>query len=69
MEQVIRIEESASIPEDAVVVHYDELNADTKHCFPTLVEGTPLEDCPLRDGDLANDVYVKYTDYYRISRR
>lgn len=69
MERVTCVEDSATIPEDAVVIHYDELDADSKHCFPTLVEDTPLEDCSLQDSDLASDVYVKFTDYYRISRR
>lgn len=69
MERVTCIEESASIPEDAVVLHYDELDADSKHCFQSLVEDTPLKDCSLQNIDLASDIYVKFTDYYRISRQ
>lgn len=69
MGRLTRIEESGTIPEDAVVLHYDELDADFKQCLPGLIERTPPEELSLSECDHADDVYVKFTDYYRISCR
>ena len=69
MGRLTRIEDSGTIPEDAVVFHYDELDADFRHRLPALIERTPPEELSLSDGDRADDVYVKFTDYYRINCR
>lgn len=68
MGRLTRIEESGTIPEDAVVLHYDELDVDFRHRLPALIERTPPEELSLSEGD-HDDVYVKFTDYYRISCR
>ncbi|WP_435182045.1 hypothetical protein [Halorussus sp. AFM4] len=66
MGRVTRIEESGTIPEDAVVRHYDELDDDVRHCLPSLVERAPYDEAPVSSGDNADELYVKFTDYYRI---
>ncbi|NHN61402.1 MULTISPECIES: hypothetical protein [Halorussus] len=68
MGRVTQIEASGTIPEDAVVLHYDELDDNFRHCFPSLVERAPFE-AAAPESDRGDDVYVKFTDYYRISCR
>lgn len=69
MGRVTRIEETRTIPEDATVLHYDELDDEFGRCLPSLIERAPFEETALPKSDRGDDVYVKFTDYYRISRR
>lgn len=68
MGRVTRIEESSTIPEDAVVLHYDELGDDFRNYLPSLIERAPFEEAAPPETD-RDDVFVKFTEYYRISCR
>ncbi|WP_227374560.1 hypothetical protein [Haladaptatus halobius] len=66
MNPKITVELTETIPDDASVRHYDELEHGAKQRFPNVVEHgeqnidvkTALQ---FRDGE-----FVKYTDYYRV---
>lgn len=67
MGQRIHIEESGNVPEDAIVLHYDELDAELKHSLPSLIEQPPSGECSLPECDTSDEFYVKFTDYYRLT--
>ncbi|WP_458187994.1 hypothetical protein [Haladaptatus sp. NG-WS-4] len=66
MNAKITVEPAETIPDNAHVRHYDELEQDAKQHLPTLVESGEQ----LVDGETAlqfsDGEFVKYTGYYRI---
>ena len=68
MQRDVRVRKVETVPAEATVFHYDELDEGLKQAFPTLVErgGGPVcesvADSPVSTGDC-----VKFTDYYRIT--
>ena len=69
MERTVHIEKMESVPDDAAVFHYDELDEDFKYRFPELIENAPIEKPVRPECGLSNGDYVKFTDYYRITCR
>ena len=67
MNSIVYVERRRSVPEDATVFHYDELNEDFKHRFPELAENTPVEGLVGPENILSDGDYIKFTDYYRIT--
>jgi hypothetical protein len=66
-ERTVHVEQVETIPDDAAVFHYDELDEKFKHRFSALIERTPTEASVCPESGLSNGVYVKFTDYYRIT--
>ncbi len=63
----IAVEEVSSIPNDAAVYHYDELDEELKHAFPMLVQkgrGTLVN---RSESLISHGDYVKFTGFYRIT--
>jgi hypothetical protein len=67
MESIIHVEKRESIPDDAAVFHYDELNEEFKERFPKLTEDTPTEGSVGSESVLSDEDYVKFTDYYQVT--
>jgi hypothetical protein len=67
MESIVQVEKKESIPDDAAVFHYDELNEEFKDRFPQLTEGTPDEGSVGPESVLSDGAYVKFTDYYQVT--
>jgi hypothetical protein len=68
MQQAVDVRKVETVPAEATVFHYDELDEELKQAFPSLVErggGTVHEsaaDLSVSGGDC-----VKFTDYYQIT--
>ena len=67
MESIAHVEKRESIPDDAAIFHYDELNEDFKERFPKLTEDTPAEGSVGPESVLSDGDYVKFTDYYQVT--
>ncbi|EFW94146.1 hypothetical protein ZOD2009_03345 [Haladaptatus paucihalophilus DX253] len=66
MKPKIAVEPVDSIPNDARVRHYDELEYDAKGHFPSVVErGEQLIDWETA-GQFSDGEFVKYTGYFRV---
>lgn len=66
-ERTVHVEQVETIPDDAAVFHYDELDETLKHRFPALIERAPNEASVHPESVLSNGDYVKFTEYYRIT--
>jgi hypothetical protein len=66
-QRAVHVEQVETIPDDAAVFHYDELDDELKHRFPALIEGTPTEASVRSESVLSNGDYVKFTEYYHIT--
>lgn len=70
MARRISVHPVETVPADASVCHYDELDERAKEQFPHLVPGGagPVETAVDRRtaAELAECTLVKYTDYYRV---
>lgn len=66
-ESIVHVEKRESIPDDAAVFHYDELNEEFKERFPKLTEDTPAEGSVGSESVLSDEDYVKFTDYYQVT--
>ncbi|WP_276258861.1 hypothetical protein [Haloglomus litoreum] len=69
MERDVHVRKVETVPEEASVFHYDELDEGFKQAFPSLVEGnggTVHESAT--DGSVSEGDCVKFTDYYCITR-
>lgn len=68
MKRDVCVRKVETVPAEAAVFHYDELDEGLKQAFPSLVEeggGTVRESAvaaSVSEGDC-----VKFTDYYRIT--
>lgn len=69
MQRTVHIEKSETIPDDASVVHYDELDGNCKEQFPELIKNSPTEESIHPKSTLSNGDYVKFTNYYRVTCR
>jgi hypothetical protein len=64
----VRVRKVETVPAEAAVFHYDELDEELKQAFPSLVEDgsgpapASVTNSPVSEGDC-----VKFTDYYRIT--
>jgi hypothetical protein len=67
MESIVHVEKRESIPDDAAVFHYDELNEGFKERFPRLTEDTPAKGSVGPESVLSDGDYVKFTDYYQVT--
>jgi hypothetical protein len=66
-ERTVHVEQVESIPDDAAVFHYDELDEEFKHRFPALIERVPTEASVRPESMLSHGDYVKFTEYYRVT--
>lgn len=68
MKRNVRVRKVETVPTEAAVFHYDELDDQLKQAFPSLVEeggGTIRESAA--DGSVSEGDCVKFTDYYCIT--
>lgn len=67
MERAVHVKKVDTIPDDAAVFHYDELNEEFKDRFPALIESTSSEESMRPESKISNGDYVKFTDYYQVT--
>lgn len=63
----VHVEQVETIPDDAAVFHYDELDETLKHRFPALTAHAPTKASIHPKSVLSNGDYVKFTEYYRVT--
>ncbi|EMA53625.1 MULTISPECIES: hypothetical protein [Halococcus] len=67
MKSTVHVEKTESVPDDAAIFHYDELNEGFKAQFPKLIEDTSAKESVCPESVLSNGDYVKFTDYYQVT--
>jgi hypothetical protein len=68
MNRDVRVRKVETVPADAEVFHYDELDEGLKQAFPSLVEdGGGAVSGSVTDASVSEGDCVKFTDYYQVT--
>lgn len=66
MEHTIHLEQMDSLPDDAAIYHYDELNEDLKEKFPKLIGSSSRKKSIQSKATISNGEFIKFTEYYQL---
>ena len=69
MEHTVHLEQMDSLPDNAAIYHYDELNEDLKEELPELIKSSSRKRSIQSKDTISDGEFVKFTEYYQLTTK
>ena len=69
MEHTVHLEQMDSLPDNAVIYDYDELNDDFKKEIPELIKNSSQKRSIRSKDAISDGEFVKFTEYYQLTTK